>query len=112
VNHWTPISIDRITQEDEWFVLWCHRLDDGSFLRLLTIRRLDALIRAPALMSIMSEQGFATLSFLTTDAADQEEAVYDYGKHCLASPADAERARLRDPAAPADNNPATPVDGR
>lgn len=83
---WTPIAVELISREDEWYVLKCHRLEDGSFLRLLSTSPIDGLRRAPTLLSPMSECGRATISYLHPDGTPRETLVYDYGTHCLSTP--------------------------
>jgi hypothetical protein len=87
-NGWTPIAVENIGREDEWHVLKCHRLDDGSFLRLLSSSAIDGLRRAPTLLSQMSECGRATVSYLHPDGTPREAIVYDYGTHCLSTPSE------------------------
>jgi hypothetical protein len=83
---WTPIKVESIGREDDWHVLKCRRLEDGSFFRLLSTSSIDDLRRAPTLLSRMSDSGRATISYLHPDGTPREVRVYDYGTHCLSSP--------------------------
>lgn len=86
VNDWTPIGVDRVYREDEWYVLKCHRLDDDTFFRLLSPEAIEDIVRAPTFLSPMTDDGFAMVSFLARDGSPREALVYDYGTHCLSSP--------------------------
>jgi hypothetical protein len=90
---WTPVAVDRVHPEDEWYVLRCRRFDDGAFFRLLSAAPIEGIVRAPALLSPMTKSGFATISYLSIDGSAHEGSVYDYGTHCLSSPATVERDR-------------------
>ena len=112
INHWTPIVVDRIHLEDEWHVLKCRRLDDDTFLRLLSSQPIEDIVRAPTFLSPITELGFATISYLASDASPREAPVYDYSKHCLSSPSVANLARKLLSSAPEKGDLAlSPLDG-
>jgi hypothetical protein len=86
VNDWTPIGVDRVYREDEWYVFKCHRLEDDTFFRLLSAEPIEDIVRAPTFLSPMTDGGFAVVSFLAKDGRPREALVFDYGTHCLSSP--------------------------
>jgi hypothetical protein len=109
---WIPIAVDKTHREDEWHVLKCRRLDNDIYFRLLCTHPIEELVRAPALLSPMSELGLATISFLGREADSRKAPVYDYGMHCLSSPSSAEGARHAHSNAAAECDPAiVPVEG-
>lgn len=83
---WIPFVVDRIQPEDGWYVFKCRRHLDQAYFRLLSVTNIEGLLRAPAFLSCMSDDGVATISYLSSDTTVQQSVVYDYGTHCLSDP--------------------------
>lgn len=86
VEGWAPIGIERVLQEDSWFVLKCKWLEDNQLVRALAPKNPGDLRRVPAVMSKWSADGFATLSYLDDGGEPQLLIVARYSDFCLSGP--------------------------
>ena len=75
---WRPVWITTIKPEDQWFVLKCRYVENDEYFRVLASDHILDVINAPAMISPMSDHGFARISFLTLLDEPGEIPVYRY----------------------------------
>lgn len=86
IEGWVPIEIERVFQEDAWFVLKCKQLEDNQLVRVLVPMNPGNLRRSPAMLSTWSADAFATLSYLDDYGEPQHLTVGNYSQYCLSEP--------------------------
>ncbi|MEO6247062.1 MAG: hypothetical protein ABIO85_00565 [Sphingomicrobium sp.] len=80
---WTPIEIEKIYREDEWFVLNCKTLQDHTLIRVLVATDPADIRRMPAMLGGWSSDGFAILTFLNDEVEAERLTVARYDRFVL-----------------------------
>lgn len=94
---WTPVRIEKVFQEDFWYVLRCRQLPDEQLLRALVPNNPGDLRRVPAMLNKWSADGFATLSYVDDYGQPRELIVCKYSEYCLSEPRTVQFPPVRTP---------------